>query len=150
MSVQLFVWLSENNKMHQIISVVYSIFSNLCILFRNLWIFVSKFTEFDARKLHKLYKHAIKKRQENAQVYECSQSQCVLYVYTSLMYCLGWSSWHWLLCLYRQWSKTLEVQTPTPAINMQVQGDYFLDVEIISILFSIVWLKHCVPQTSKG
>uniref|UniRef100_A0A8D3CCD7 DNA helicase n=1 Tax=Scophthalmus maximus TaxID=52904 RepID=A0A8D3CCD7_SCOMX len=36
---------------------------------KNLWIFVSKFTEFDARKLHKLYKHAIKKRQENAQVY---------------------------------------------------------------------------------
>ncbi|XP_062869656.1 chromodomain-helicase-DNA-binding protein 1 isoform X2 [Trichomycterus rosablanca] len=34
---------------------------------RNLWIFVSKFTEFDARKLHKLYKHAIKKRQETAQ-----------------------------------------------------------------------------------
>ncbi|XP_039614859.1 chromodomain-helicase-DNA-binding protein 1 isoform X1 [Polypterus senegalus] len=33
---------------------------------KNLWIFVSKFTEFDARKLHKLYKHAIKKRQENA------------------------------------------------------------------------------------
>lgn len=31
---------------------------------------MSKFTEFDARKLHKLYKHAIKKRQENAQV-EC-------------------------------------------------------------------------------
>ncbi|XP_048786282.1 chromodomain-helicase-DNA-binding protein 1-like isoform X5 [Lagopus muta] len=31
---------------------------------KNLWIFVSKFTEFDARKLHKLYKHAIKKRQE--------------------------------------------------------------------------------------
>uniref|UniRef100_A0A673I2U5 Chromodomain-helicase-DNA-binding protein 1-like n=1 Tax=Sinocyclocheilus rhinocerous TaxID=307959 RepID=A0A673I2U5_9TELE len=36
---------------------------------KNLWIFVSKFTEFDARKLHKLYKHAIKKRQENAQVW---------------------------------------------------------------------------------
>ncbi|XP_033870766.3 chromodomain-helicase-DNA-binding protein 1 isoform X1 [Acipenser ruthenus] len=34
---------------------------------KNLWIFVSKFTEFDARKLHKLYKHAIKKRQESAQ-----------------------------------------------------------------------------------
>uniref|UniRef100_A0A7N8XES7 Chromodomain helicase DNA binding protein 1 n=1 Tax=Mastacembelus armatus TaxID=205130 RepID=A0A7N8XES7_9TELE len=34
---------------------------------KNLWIFVSKFTEFDARKLHKLYKHAIKKRLENAQ-----------------------------------------------------------------------------------
>ncbi|XP_030181441.1 chromodomain-helicase-DNA-binding protein 1 isoform X3 [Lynx canadensis] len=32
---------------------------------KNLWIFVSKFTEFDARKLHKLYKHAIKKRQES-------------------------------------------------------------------------------------
>uniref|UniRef100_A0A3B1J5J1 Chromodomain-helicase-DNA-binding protein 1-like C-terminal domain-containing protein n=1 Tax=Astyanax mexicanus TaxID=7994 RepID=A0A3B1J5J1_ASTMX len=38
---------------------------------KNLWIFVSKFTEFDARKLHKLYKHAIKKRQENAQVWTC-------------------------------------------------------------------------------
>lgn len=40
---------------------------NLPIFFpsRNLWIFVSKFTEFDARKLHKLYKHAIKKRQES-------------------------------------------------------------------------------------
>lgn len=38
------------------------------LFFRNLWIFVSKFTEFDARKLHKLYKHAIKKRQESAQV----------------------------------------------------------------------------------
>ncbi|KAM6119387.1 LOW QUALITY PROTEIN: chromodomain-helicase-DNA-binding protein 2 [Pterocles gutturalis] len=31
---------------------------------RNLWIFVSKFTEFDARKLHKLYKMAHKKRSE--------------------------------------------------------------------------------------
>uniref|UniRef100_A0A672L281 Chromodomain-helicase-DNA-binding protein 1-like n=1 Tax=Sinocyclocheilus grahami TaxID=75366 RepID=A0A672L281_SINGR len=41
---------------------------------KNLWIFVSKFTEFDARKLHKLYKHAIKKRQENAQVWtQCFQ-----------------------------------------------------------------------------
>lgn len=40
------------------------------VFYRNLWIFVSKFTEFDARKLHKLYKHAIKKRQENAQVCE--------------------------------------------------------------------------------
>uniref|UniRef100_A0A3Q4GQ48 Chromodomain helicase DNA binding protein 1 n=1 Tax=Neolamprologus brichardi TaxID=32507 RepID=A0A3Q4GQ48_NEOBR len=37
---------------------------------KNLWIFVSKFTEFDARKLHKLYKHAVKKRQENAQALE--------------------------------------------------------------------------------
>lgn len=40
-----------------------SIITSFFIL-RNLWIFVSKFTEFDARKLHKLYKHAIKKRQE--------------------------------------------------------------------------------------
>ncbi|XP_077329202.1 chromodomain-helicase-DNA-binding protein 2 isoform X2 [Lithobates pipiens] len=31
---------------------------------RNLWIFVSKFTEFDARKLHKLYKMADKKRSQ--------------------------------------------------------------------------------------
>nr|XP_022330657.1 chromodomain-helicase-DNA-binding protein 1-like isoform X3 [Crassostrea virginica] len=29
-----------------------------------LWIFVSKFTEFDAKKLHKLYKHAYRKREE--------------------------------------------------------------------------------------
>uniref|UniRef100_A0A8C3THZ9 Chromodomain helicase DNA binding protein 1 n=1 Tax=Chelydra serpentina TaxID=8475 RepID=A0A8C3THZ9_CHESE len=36
---------------------------------KNLWIFVSKFTEFDARKLHKLYKHAIKKRQESQVIY---------------------------------------------------------------------------------
>lgn len=43
---------------------------------RNLWIFVSKFTEFDARKLHKLYKHAIKKRQENAQVCVCLLLLC--------------------------------------------------------------------------
>ncbi|XP_056591862.1 chromodomain-helicase-DNA-binding protein 1 isoform X2 [Triplophysa dalaica] len=41
---------------------------------KNLWIFVSKFTEFDARKLHKLYKHAIKKRQENAQTLEQNTS----------------------------------------------------------------------------
>jgi len=33
--------------------------------FSFLWIFVSKFTEFDARKLHKLYKHALKKRDED-------------------------------------------------------------------------------------
>uniref|UniRef100_A0A9J7YKI0 Chromodomain helicase DNA binding protein 2 n=1 Tax=Cyprinus carpio carpio TaxID=630221 RepID=A0A9J7YKI0_CYPCA len=31
---------------------------------RNLWIFVSKFTEFGARKLHKLYKMAQKKRSQ--------------------------------------------------------------------------------------
>lgn len=48
----------------------------LFVFYRNLWIFVSKFTEFDARKLHKLYKHAIKKRQENAQV-RLDQSQMI-------------------------------------------------------------------------
>lgn len=47
------------------------VYNSLSYHDRNLWIFVSKFTEFDARKLHKLYKHAIKKRQENAQVCFC-------------------------------------------------------------------------------
>ncbi|XP_071845711.1 chromodomain-helicase-DNA-binding protein 1-like isoform X3 [Apostichopus japonicus] len=32
-----------------------------------LWTFVSKFTEFDAKKLHKLYRHAKKKRNEEAE-----------------------------------------------------------------------------------
>lgn len=32
----------------------------------NLWYFVSKFTEFDAKKLYKLYKHAIKKGDGNS------------------------------------------------------------------------------------
>ena len=36
----------------------------MIVYFSYLWIFVSKFTEFDARKLHKLYKHALKKRDE--------------------------------------------------------------------------------------
>uniref|UniRef100_A0A674E7P8 Chromodomain helicase DNA binding protein 2 n=1 Tax=Salmo trutta TaxID=8032 RepID=A0A674E7P8_SALTR len=35
---------------------------------RNLWIFVSKFTEFGARKLHKLYKMAQKKRSQEEDV----------------------------------------------------------------------------------
>uniref|UniRef100_H9G384 Chromodomain helicase DNA binding protein 2 n=1 Tax=Anolis carolinensis TaxID=28377 RepID=H9G384_ANOCA len=35
---------------------------------RNLWIFVSKFTEFDARKLHKLYKMAHKKRSQEEEL----------------------------------------------------------------------------------
>uniref|UniRef100_A0A8B9K0L5 Chromodomain helicase DNA binding protein 2 n=1 Tax=Astyanax mexicanus TaxID=7994 RepID=A0A8B9K0L5_ASTMX len=35
---------------------------------RNLWIFVSKFTEFGARKLHKLYKMAQKKRSQEEEV----------------------------------------------------------------------------------
>ena len=35
---------------------------------RNLWIFVSKFTEFGARKLHKLYKMALKKRSHEEEV----------------------------------------------------------------------------------
>lgn len=32
--------------------------------FSNLWYFVSKFTEFEAKKLFKLYKHALKKGKE--------------------------------------------------------------------------------------
>ena len=35
------------------------------IFFSNLWVFVSKFTEFDAIRLYKLYKHAVKKREED-------------------------------------------------------------------------------------
>uniref|UniRef100_A0AAX7TBU7 DNA helicase n=1 Tax=Astatotilapia calliptera TaxID=8154 RepID=A0AAX7TBU7_ASTCA len=38
---------------------------------RNLWIFVSKFTEFGARKLHKLYKMAQKKRSHEEEVSSC-------------------------------------------------------------------------------
>uniref|UniRef100_A0A8D3BXA4 Chromodomain helicase DNA binding protein 2 n=1 Tax=Scophthalmus maximus TaxID=52904 RepID=A0A8D3BXA4_SCOMX len=41
---------------------VYSDPEHVKIWRRNLWIFVSKFTEFGARKLHKLYKMAQKKR----------------------------------------------------------------------------------------
>lgn len=37
--------------------------------------FASKFTEFDARKLHKLYKHTIKKRQES------QVSKCIIFLY---------------------------------------------------------------------
>ena len=33
-------------------------------IFSSLWKFVSMFTEFDPKKLHKLYKHAAKKRDE--------------------------------------------------------------------------------------
>uniref|UniRef100_A0A452IEA8 Uncharacterized protein n=1 Tax=Gopherus agassizii TaxID=38772 RepID=A0A452IEA8_9SAUR len=40
----------------------------LCLNGLNLWIFVSKFTEFDARKLHKLYKMAHKKRSQEEEV----------------------------------------------------------------------------------
>uniref|UniRef100_A0A8B9P2G7 DNA helicase n=1 Tax=Apteryx owenii TaxID=8824 RepID=A0A8B9P2G7_APTOW len=39
-----------------------------CLITLNLWIFVSKFTEFDARKLHKLYKMAHKKRSQEEEV----------------------------------------------------------------------------------
>uniref|UniRef100_A0AAR2JW17 DNA helicase n=1 Tax=Pygocentrus nattereri TaxID=42514 RepID=A0AAR2JW17_PYGNA len=38
------------------------------VSFLNLWIFVSKFTEFGARKLHKLYKMAQKKRSQEEEV----------------------------------------------------------------------------------
>lgn len=49
---------------------------------RNLWIFVSKFTEFGARKLHKLYKMAQKKRSHEE---EASRSCCFLTVETTTM-----------------------------------------------------------------
>ncbi|NXW24491.1 CHD1 protein, partial [Circaetus pectoralis] len=61
----------ENSRMHMThICVTITVVTNTGIpklALLNLWIFVSKFTEFDARKLHKLYKHAIKKRQESQQ-----------------------------------------------------------------------------------
>ncbi|KAL4227328.1 transcriptional regulator [Mactra antiquata] len=41
----------------------------------SLWIFVSKFTEFDAKKLHKLYKHALKKRDEERDKDDSSQNK---------------------------------------------------------------------------
>uniref|UniRef100_A0A8D0H1E3 Chromodomain helicase DNA binding protein 2 n=1 Tax=Sphenodon punctatus TaxID=8508 RepID=A0A8D0H1E3_SPHPU len=44
---------------------VYSDQDHVKLWRRNLWIFVSKFTEFDARKLHKLYKMAHKKRSQD-------------------------------------------------------------------------------------
>lgn len=34
----------------------------------NLWYFVSKFTEFEPKKLFKLYKHALKKTKEKDEV----------------------------------------------------------------------------------
>ncbi|XP_060556044.1 chromodomain-helicase-DNA-binding protein 1-like isoform X5 [Ruditapes philippinarum] len=40
-----------------------------------LWIFVSKFTEFDAKKLHKLYKHALKKRDDERKDENSHQSK---------------------------------------------------------------------------
>nr|XP_006823398.1 PREDICTED: LOW QUALITY PROTEIN: chromodomain-helicase-DNA-binding protein 2-like [Saccoglossus kowalevskii] len=40
-----------------------------------LWTFVSKFTEFDARKLYRLYKHAVKKREEERGEEHTSHSQ---------------------------------------------------------------------------
>ena len=46
-------WLSGMNIDDRVFSAV-----------RNLWVFVSKFTEFDATRLHKLYKHAVKKRED--------------------------------------------------------------------------------------
>uniref|UniRef100_A0A8C4TUN1 DNA helicase n=1 Tax=Falco tinnunculus TaxID=100819 RepID=A0A8C4TUN1_FALTI len=46
-------------------------------LSRNLWIFVSKFTEFDARKLHKLYKMAHKKRSQEEEVRSEVPSLCM-------------------------------------------------------------------------
>ena len=38
----------------------------MAVCCRNLWIFVSKFTEFEASRLHKLYKHAVKNKASTA------------------------------------------------------------------------------------
>lgn len=43
-------------------------YQDVSLFGRNLWIFVSKFTEFGARKLHKLYKMAQKKRSREEEV----------------------------------------------------------------------------------
>ena len=51
--------------------VVLELDGRVFVVHRNLWIFVSKFTEFDARKLHKLYKHAVKKRSLEPAVRPC-------------------------------------------------------------------------------
>lgn len=58
---------------------------------RNLWIFVSKFTEFGARKLHKLYKMAQKKRSHEE---EASLESVCYHWYTS-------SSWRLKIILSR-------------------------------------------------
>uniref|UniRef100_A0A673G8K7 Chromodomain-helicase-DNA-binding protein 2-like n=1 Tax=Sinocyclocheilus rhinocerous TaxID=307959 RepID=A0A673G8K7_9TELE len=49
---------------------------------RNLWIFVSKFTEFGARKLHKLYKMAQKKRSQEEEV---SSINCLIWYLVHLL-----------------------------------------------------------------
>ena len=41
----------------------------------NLWLFVSNFTDFDARKLFKLYKHAVKKDGSSQEEKESSQER---------------------------------------------------------------------------
>ncbi|XP_031564506.1 chromodomain-helicase-DNA-binding protein 1-like isoform X2 [Actinia tenebrosa] len=41
----------------------------------NLWTFVSKFTAFEAKKLYKLYRHAVKKREETRQQHQQEKSQ---------------------------------------------------------------------------
>lgn len=46
---------------------------------RNLWIFVSKFTEFGARKLHKLYKMAQKKRSHE------EEASCLSFIFNTLL-----------------------------------------------------------------
>lgn len=44
---------------------------------QSLWIFVSKFTEFNAEKLHKMYKVAVKRREfERKNKIEVSTSSC--------------------------------------------------------------------------
>ncbi len=49
--------------MHDELKKAYFCLTSFC---SNLWVFVSKFTEFDALRLYKLYKHAVKKREDNS------------------------------------------------------------------------------------
>jgi len=50
-----------------------------------LWVFVSQFTEFDATRLHKLYKHALKK-QEDSHDREPGEASGILFYFNQLIY----------------------------------------------------------------
>lgn len=120
------------------VDVLQKLTSSSVCFHRNLWIFVSKFTEFDARKLHKLYKHAIKKRQENAQVWAGVPVVWITSWYPVLMMMMM------LMMivddLFRQWNRTLEVQTRM-AINMQVQ--WVSSVSLVYIQIKKLCNKLC-------
>ncbi len=49
--------------------------SHFCSFLSNLWYFVSKFTEFDAKKLFKLYRSTVKKQKGGNEDGEKSKSK---------------------------------------------------------------------------